>query len=532
MWMLLLLAACSGSIEEPLAGPGGGAPLDPDPTGPGAFAPVDAPTRRLTRDEYAYTVEDLLGVRLSGADLVPLPVDRPIDGFVGISAGQTALPDHVRAYAELAAVIVSRLDLPAFLATHGADLVASAGELLFRRPLDARERGAFGALLAAVEADGEPFEVAAAAVLEAMLQSPQFLYRLEVERADSGGLRAVGGHEMASRLSYLLWASAPDAELRAAASDGRLDSASGVLEQVDRMLEDRARVERVLRRFVVDWAGLESIPDDDGLRAELIASTEAFYVDHVEREGRLLELLTTTRAFLTPALAAAQGLDAAGDGVREYDTSSLEGRGGLLSQPGVVAGMTNSDGGEIVARGLFLQRQLFCREAPDPPASLQAEIEAFVAELPPDASARQIAEARLERPECAACHAQFDPLAYGMERFDHRGRYRLTDEHGNRLRGDGWVPEAHSGDGERMPYADLAELSAWLSDSHAVAACFTRRQLENMLGSRLGRAHDGSVEALSEVLTGEAGSHGELVRALVADDLFRLRPVEPTEASR
>jgi hypothetical protein len=403
--------------------------------------------------------------------------------------------------------------------------VREAGYALFRRPLVTREEVAFTALYQAVLDEEVTDREAQTAVVEAMLQSPQFLYLLEVERADFVGLRAVGGHEMASRLSYLLWASAPDAALYEAAERGELDEPAGILRQVDRLLEDDAKVARVYERFILDWARMESIPDEDGRRDELLASAAAFYVDHLSEGQSLFELLTTERALLTPALAEGLGLTPAGDGIRAYDLSAAAGRVGILAQPGVVAGMTNADGGAIVARGLFLQAQLFCGTLPDPPASLQDSIDAFVAAQPPDASERAIADARLERGECASCHAHFDPLAYGLSQLDYRGRFLTEDEHGNTLRTDGWVPESLA-DGEAVAYGTLDEYVAALATNARVRQCLTKRHVEHAIGSRLDAEHASSIAELTTSLEATGGSHAALVRTLVVHDLFRLQPVE------
>jgi len=530
----LLAFACTGEIGDANGRDPALEPNPEDPTVPlpdAELEPVEPLLRRLTRDEYAYTLEDVLGVRLAADDMAELPVDRPLAGFVNVASGQSVEPDHVRAYHRLAARVA---DDPAAMAwmddqVECAELAASCrdalvdalGRALFRRPLDARETDLFAALFDSVVAEEETFERARRAVLQAMLQSPPFLYLVMQER-DGDETRTVGGYEMASRLSYLAWASAPDDALYAAAEDGTLDTPEGVRNQLQRLLEDE-RSERVRSRFLLDWAGLESIPDDDGLKAELTEAAVAYYLAQTEGDRPLAEIFDTPRAHLTPALAEAWGLDSAGDGVRDYDLSDLEGRAGLLAQPGVVAGMTNADGGAIVARGLFLQRQLFCGEPPDPPASLQEEIDAFVAELPEDASDRSIAETRLMRGECGSCHAAFDPLAYAFEHFDHRGAYRSEDEHGNSLRDDGWIPESY-GDAE-VPYAGFDEYVALIAEHPRVQRCFVQRHLEYALGARLERAQlPGVVDVAEEARTWDA-----MLSALVAHDLFRVMHVPEAE---
>ncbi|MEZ4247399.1 MAG: DUF1592 domain-containing protein, partial [Polyangiales bacterium] len=321
-------------------------------------------------------------------------------------------------------------------------------------------------------------------------------------------------------LSYFLWSSAPDATLRDAAASGALDTDEGLEAQAERMLAD-PRAARSTARFLVDWAGLESIPDDDGLRDVLTEAAVVFYVDHASSDRPLVALLTTERAFLDATLAAHQGLAVEDEGLQAYDVSDVPGHVGLLTQPGVLAGMTNADGGAIVARGLFLQRQLFCGEVPDPPASLQGAIDEFVAGLPENASDRTIAETRLEREECAACHASFDPLAYAFERFDFRGAFRTTDEHGNALRTDGWIPSGLTPDGETRAYEEVEDYVADLAALPRVRDCLVRRHLEHALSTRLHGAAASQVHAFADALDEAGGSRAAFVRQLVRSELFR-----------
>ena len=480
-----------------------------------------------------------LGVSLDPADQRLLPVDRPVDGFVNTASGQSALPDHVLAYAELATIVTAAMDFASFLDTHAScrDATAecyrgfaeSAGQLLFRRPLATEETEGFVGLFEALVVENTTFAESARLVVEAMLQSPAFLYLLEVETDPTfRGLREVNGYEMASRLSYLLWASAPDQALYDAAAGGTLSSAAEILNQVDRMLADDEKTARVHQRFLLDWARLESLPDDDGLRDELIEAATAFYSDLAESGTSFLGSLYSPTVFLTPDLAGAFGVPSEGAGVRAYDVTGVSGRaGGLLTQPGVIAGMTNADGGAIVARGLFLQHQVFCRDVPDPPDSLQDAIDAFVDELPADASDRAIAEARLERADCAACHTHFDPLAYAFEQFDARGAYRTEDEHGNSLQTDGFLPASLSQAGSDVPYRDLDDYLATLSQEPAAHECLVQRQAEYALRARLLPEHAASVHELTEAIADTPSESVEdLLRLVVAHDLFRTMPIE------
>ena len=530
--LLALLGACTGSIGDPMAGetngvlpPGAFEPPLAFPDTP--FSPVAPVVRRLTHAELVFTLEDLLGEALPADAVATLP-EVQAEGFETVATGQSVSEEQVFAFQALARAAVTtdgfaRLASGAGCTDTGMSCgVAVADALalpLFRRPLDDRERALFSNLFRVVaeEADLErPFARAAEAVGEAMLQSPPFLYLLEDERSG----QPLRGYAMAARLSYLVWKSGPDDALLAAAAAGELDAPAGVLAALERMLDD-PRTSRVHERFLVDWARLAKIPDDDGLKGELLAGAAAFYAAHASADDDLLRMIDDPSAMLTPALAEAYGLEASGDGMQRYDLTDVPGRGGLLAQPGVIAGMTNADGGAIVARGLFLQRQLFCGEAPDPPDTLQDAIDAFVEELPEDATYREIAEVRLARPECGACHADFDPIAYGFEAFDFRGGHRTLDTNGEPVRVDGWIPQALAG--RPIPFGDYDELVQSLARSPRVRRCLTRRILEHALGATLGEAQDRAVAEITDAAEASGGSWRAIVRALVVHDLFRTR---------
>ncbi|MEM9192749.1 MAG: DUF1595 domain-containing protein, partial [Myxococcota bacterium] len=210
----LLLGGCVGAVspngdpgDNPGPGPGDGpdiTPIRPEPEAD--FVPIDPLVRRLTRDEFRYTVADVLGVSLSDEEIAPLPVDRPLEGFVNTSSGQTLGPEHVRAFSQIAEIVANKSETATFIRENvnctdktqecGRTVVASLGAILFRRPLTDREIDAFTMLFAEVGDEDVNFDRVAQVVVQTMLQAPQFLYRLEVERiADFNGPRVVTGYE-------------------------------------------------------------------------------------------------------------------------------------------------------------------------------------------------------------------------------------------------------------------------------------------------------------------------------------------------
>ncbi len=326
-----LLMACPGGMGSNPSGPAQSSSTEPtehgsSSSGTGAFVPDVS--RRLTADEYAYTVEDSLGVTLSAVDRSLLPPERSSEGFAQIARSQATHPEHLQAYHTLAERVVAQVDFERYLSRHAAcgttdaacvgHFVDSAGRHLLRRPATERERSKLTGLFAELTGDGSTFAEAARAVVQAMLQFPQFLYLMPPpDTLPETATRRRQGYELASRLSYYLWSSAPDDELLEAAERGSLDTREGLRAQVDRMLKDVARASRTTASWLWDWAQLEAL--SSGVQDERILSAQAFFRDHVWTRSMTLDsLLTVQRVFLTPALAQADGMEPGNGGPQSY----------------------------------------------------------------------------------------------------------------------------------------------------------------------------------------------------------------------
>ncbi|MEN9580356.1 MAG: hypothetical protein RJA70_3365, partial [Pseudomonadota bacterium] len=513
----------SATTDEPAPPPelptGSGMPADDtvapdvkvDPTAGASGASI---VRRLTIEEYTYTVLDVFGVTLDPLQLSLLPPDIRADGFSNLANTQTSFPQHASGFGQLAQSVLGAMDFPSFLAVHApcmeettacrSAFVESAGKLTFRRPLDEQEVQDFTLLFDALASRGDAFTAGASGVLSAMLQSPQFLYRLERETAGANGLRGIGSYEMATRLSYMFWSSAPDAALYADAQAGLLDTAEGVSSAAQRLLQDPVKARRASARFVRDWMGLDNISEQP-LREEMIGAALAFFDQHVWTEAApLLNALTSPKVMLTPALAEPYGATPAGQGLQAYDARQLPGRLGLLGQPAVQAAMDRSGSGSMIGRGLFMMRRVFCSPVKlDPPEALRSAIEEFVSSAPKDASPRLLADQRLSRDACLGCHGAFEPLAFAFEPFTSRGAFRLTDAAGNALKTDGWIPAAVSGQAQDVPYKNLEEYAAALVALPVVEECLTRSFMRFAAGRNLELQEEAAVRPLFEAVRAE-----------------------------
>ncbi|MBW3599962.1 MAG: DUF1592 domain-containing protein, partial [Planctomycetes bacterium] len=277
--------------------------------------------RRLTVPEYNETVRGAVGVDIEQDARRLLPPDLRADGFSNTAYNLQVDLRHVEAYTELAEIVVGRMDVVAFASQFHKrrqldgdairELVAGMGAWVLRGPLDDREIASFAELSQEVAEEGGDYREAVSYILQAMLQSPRFLYRMERQREPG---ERVGGYELASRLSYIVWGAPPDRELLRAAGASELDDPRRVEEQVKRMLQDPRAIE-TSSRFIAEWLNLGRLanlrPDpkrfpnwSEALAGDMREETLAFFQRVAWEEQRpLSDLLNAQVTFLTPRLA-------------------------------------------------------------------------------------------------------------------------------------------------------------------------------------------------------------------------------------
>ena len=501
---VFLAVGCGpGTIGDPNPDNGNtpGSPAGPSTAGPGGQAPAGAtagPTeiRRLSRQELTNTVRDLFPTLPAG---FTDQLDIPDDNAVALAFAQpgTVSDLEVKRFMDLSESIITALGgkLPAGTITCvGADdtacaraFIASFGKRVYRRPVDAAEASDLLALYTKLRGDPDLAygrDDALTIVVEAMLQSPGFLYRWERGLAAplvDGHLIKFDSYEMASRLSYLLWRSMPDATLMAAADGNHLSTPEEVAAQAQRLLAD-PRADEALSDFVTQWLELgplsTSLKDAtayptfkpellDSMRAETVALSR-----DVLRGGTptLANLLTARYTFVDAPLAAYYGVTA--DATGRVDLGAT-GRLGLLTQGSVMSVKGNSYRTSPVRRGKFVLNRLLCSSVPPPPPFAVPELPA---PDPTKTVRQQMAEHRAN-PACASCHGVMDPIGYGFEHFDGAGKFRQTDNN---------LPIDSSGtialDGATVAFNDATELATALASSADVRDCFATQWLRYALG--------------------------------------------------
>lgn len=499
--------------------------------------------QRLTISEYIETVRSTVGVDIAKEARELLPPDLRADGFSNTAYNLNVDLKHVEIYARLAEIIVDRMDVLKFagrfsksqkLSTDDTmrQFIAEMGKWLLRGPLDDREVTTYSGIATTVAGAGGNYQEAVRFMIEAMLQSPRFIYRIENQRGD-GTAWPVGEYELASRMSYIIWGGPPDQELMRAAGAGELQDRTVVKKQIQRMLKDPRAVDRSLM-FLSEWLNLGRLrnlrPDpkkfpnwNEELALDMRQETLAFFNEIVWKQNRpLADLLHAQFTYATPQLAAHYGLKPKGPGLVRYDLSSVPARGGLLTQGSILT--IGGDEASMVTRGLFILHGVLRGVVKDPPPGLD------ITPVPsmPGLSQRRIAEQRIANVSCSGCHLKFEPLAFGLEKFDGLGAFHERDEHGNQLRDDGEI--LFPGAAKPLAYQSSAALMNLLAESPRVQESITWKVAQFALGRPLVAADARLIDQIHKAAQKGGGTYSSLITAIVLSDLVQMTRTETTKS--
>lgn len=480
---------------------------------------------RLTVSEYIESVRAAVGVDVSAEAREVLPPEVRADGFENTAYNLNVDLRHIEAYSRLAQIVADRLDVREVFDAEEVteEWVLGLGQVLLRGVLTEHELSQFLGLAESVTDVGGSAEEAARYVVEAMLQSPRFLYRVELQRGD-GSAWPIDPYELASRISYMIWGAPPDDELLAKARSGSLGDDKEVSRQVERMLGDPRAVARA-NQFVGQWLDLDRLANlspnperfpgwNASLGADMRAETLEFFRDLVwDQQRPLAHLMNAQFTYLTPSLAKHYGLEPSRTGLARYDLSSVESRGGLLTHGSVLT--MGGDDASMVTRGLFILRDVLFSEVGDPPPGLDTT----PVPAAPGRPRRDIATERVESSACGGCHARFEPLAFGLEKFDGLGTHSEIDEHGNRLREDGEI--LFPGESRSVAYSSIAEMMNLLARSDRVQRNITRKFAQFALGRPLVASDQRSIDEIHRSSMAGGGTYQSLVKAVAMSDLTR-----------
>jgi hypothetical protein len=536
---LAALGCSSDESSEPGAS-GGSSGAD---AGGGSAQAVPVVTRvaRLTHAQYDSTVAALLGVsdKLAGSFAPDAAEGYAFDNGIDLRVDGRLGPQYRAAAEELAekvaadATFVGRIaGCEESAADCGSRFVAELGKRAFRRPLSSVEQTRFLTLFGrGVElvGSGNAFRDGVRLVVEALLQSPQFLYRTELSAtAGEGGLIPLDSWEMATRLSYFLWGSMPDVSLFEAAAQGKLVSPSDVSAAAQRLLEDpRARAAIVsFHAQALRFARFQKVAPDAskypsapaGMPLKLREAEELFVEDVVfTSHGGIAELLSAPYAYADAGLAPIYGKAVAGAGFQKLTFAPGE-RAGYLMQAGFLASNAYAIRTDPIHRGLFVQRDLLCRTIPDPPPG------ASMTPLPPTSdtikTTRQQIELLTSPASCSACHQLINAPGFAFEAYDAIGQLRSSDN-GAAIDTSGTTML----DQQPVSFANAAELAQALSQSAEARACYVGKWLEYAYG----RSQTDGDAAARAALARSPLATLELVAQLTTSAGFRFRAPNPVE---
>ena len=294
------------------------------------------------------------------------------------------------------------------------------------------------------------------------------------------------------------------------------------------MLAD-PKARRMTEVFAADFsrarfASFEGATDAD--RAALNESVIATFQDHFwTRGGSVADLFTTTRFVVNPTVAKLLGLSTTGTGLQMVDVAGKVQRVGLMSHPGMIAGMGDRETGSFVNRGKYLMERLLCRNPGAPPPEVAAQIETFNADTT-GLNEHEKATIRMSRSQCWFCHKQFEPLAFGFSRFDGAGRYvGETYADGKPMPLDGWVP---TGEAQEPRYTDMASYMRVLATNPVIQTCMTQHFIEFATARSSDQKTRLQAEDVGKEYLAGGSTLSAMVTAVVRSPLFRTVLPSPT----
>jgi len=394
--------------------------------------------RRLTHAQYNNTVRDLLGDDSRLADQFP-PEDF-VNGFKDQYQSQSISPLLAEAYS----LAAEKLARNAFRAGDTHHLVSCKsngptdpacrdtfirifGKRAFRRPVTGQEQARYARLFDSEASANRSFLKGAQVVVEALLQSPAFL-----SRAENGAVPEWAPYETASRLSYFVWNTMPDAALMHSAESGDLASAAG-LERITRKMLKDPRAGGAVDEFVSQWLRFDRVNGmvkdrrifpiyTPEMGAAMTEEARRLASDLVWNNGDFTKLFSAKYGFLNSELAEIYKVPPPATDFGKVDFPEATGRAGVLGQALFLSSTSKPEETSPTARGLYIREQFLCQEVPPPPPGVNTNLPALTKERPK--SSRERLAMHTSNESCKSCHSLIDPIGFGLENYDALGQRR------------------------------------------------------------------------------------------------------------
>ncbi|KAA5542143.1 DUF1592 domain-containing protein [Roseiconus nitratireducens] len=487
------------------------------PKDPGPFV-----IRRLTKTEYGNTLHDLFGVDPAITDTLPDEVSG--EGYLN-SLSPLQLEQYLSIADDVLDQVLAAEDAPptelqqrlfgespvpgADPRTAARKVARSLTRKVYRRPASETEVDVLVDVFDLGRRNDLSYPASLRLMLKAMLVSPQFLFITPAEEpAAQDEIVSLDDHQLASRLSYLLWATMPDEELMGLADSGKLHEPQVLESQVKRMLQD-PRSRALFDGFGAQWLGLGDLqsktfdaakfPQITGsLRSAMYDEARLFFESVVRENRSIAELIDSDYTFLNQELAAIYGLEetVAGNEMRKVQLADRN-RGGILGMPGVLAATSFPNRTSPVNRGVWVLQQVLGDNVPAAPPNVPA-LDKQDSQSVENLTLRERTELHRSDPVCANCHQLLDPIGFGLENFDAIGRWRDRDDNGESIDATGELP---GGTRFSSPEELKAMIAGRLDD-------FSRNLVEELLAYALCRKLEGYDEIVVD----------ELMQDLVQDE--------------
>jgi hypothetical protein len=531
--LTVFLLGCQGLVSGAPGDPGANGELSPS-------APVPAQVmRRLNRTEYLNTVRELLGPSATLAQV--LPADDQVGGYDNNAQVLGISPLLLEKYALAAEELVASALAPTNTAGRGLlltcdfsganeapcarQILTSFGRKAWRRPLAPDDVARLMGLVTASRTAGDTFEVALGVGLQAVLTSPRFLFRVELDPVPGAPVvRALNDYELATRLSYFLWSSPPDETLLALAEAGMLKDPAELERQTRRMLAD-PKAQALVDNFAGQWLRTRQLalaqPSptqfptyvSQSLAKAMATETALVFSELLSGDRSILDLVDADFTYVNAALAAHYGIPGTFDATRftRITLSPQSKRRGILTHGSILTVNATPTRNSTVKRGKWVLGQLLCQEPPPPPPNVPL----LTTGGPVTGSLRQRMEQHVSDPVCSGCHQKMDPIGFALEHFDAIGAWRATDG-AYAIDATGTLPDGRSFDG-------AAQLAGVLRQDPELPGCVVRHVFTYALGRQPEWVDEPVLAELSQSFQSNGHRMKDLLVQVVLSPSFRMR---------
>jgi len=467
------------------------------PKDPGEFV-----LHRLTKVELGNTLRDLFGVDPSIVGDLP-------DEVPGAGYTNSVSPLLLERLLLIAKEVIAKLPKD-FFDGDPAKVARSLARRAYRRPPTEAEIDVLRRVTGLAKSRPEGLRL----LVKAVIVSPQFLFITPGSEAPAADVVPLDDHQLASRLSYLLWSTMPDAELSALADSGTLHQPDVLAAQARRLIAD-PRSRALFDGFGAQWLGLDKLAGKTfdaakfpqmtpELRAAMVDEARLFFMSILGENRSLATFVEGDYGFVNETLAPIYGLEGVKGSAMRRVAMADPNRGGVLGMAGVLATTSFPNRTGPVNRGVWVLEQILGEHVPPPPAnvpSLENQDPKQVGSL----TLRQRTELHRTNPTCASCHKVLDPIGFGLENFDAIGRWREKDENGGAIDASGVLP----GDVKFSAPKELKKIVAARRDEVA------RNLTSRLLAFALGRGLDGYDDIVVDRIVRSVAADGYRMQTLV-----------------